>query len=259
MSTRHLKHGLRIIFAVASGFFLLVFAHQDANAMPACPEPVKMQQPNGQNIQVYLRGDEFLHWNEDVNGFTILKDSKTASWVYAAKDVAGNLVPSAAVVGRDDPRQVGISQRLLPDGAVAKSKVQRSARSQVFSEDGGPVKLPPTGTMKNLVLLVEFADKPHSRTKAEFEELFNTIGYTTDGAAGSVKDYYKEVSYNALSVESTVVDWITLDNGYAYYGADSAGNDIRPREMVAEALAKLEASGLISPRWTQIATAGLMG
>ena len=37
--------------------------------------------------------------------------------------------------------------------------------------------------------------------------------------------------------------WLSADNGYAYYGADSGGSDIRPREMVTEALAKLEANG----------------
>ena len=65
-----------------------------------------------------------------------------------------------------------------------------------------------------------------------------------DGAQGSVKDYFKEVSYDALDVQSTVTDWVTLDHGYAYYGGNDAwGSDLRPREMVAEALAKLEASG----------------
>jgi len=233
-----------IAVVAAAGFFSPVLSHWQARAVPACPEPATVQQPDGQTIQVYLSGDEFLHWHQDGAGFTILQDGKTGSWVYAIKNAAGNLVPSATVVGKDDPKQAGMPKRLLPDGAVARSSALREARQKVPSIQDGPIELPRIGTMKNLVLLVQFSDKSGSRTKAEYEALFNTNGYSVDGAAGSVKDYYREASYNALDVQSVVVDWITLDNGYAYYGANDAyGDDVRPREMVQEALAKLEARG----------------
>ncbi len=59
-----------------------------------------------------------------------------------------------------------------------------------------------------------------------------------------MKDYYNEVSYGTFSVQSTVPAAVTLANGYAYYGANDAyGNDLRPRLMVQQALAALEARG----------------
>jgi immune inhibitor A len=98
--------------------------------------------------------------------------------------------------------------------------------------------------MRNLVVLVQFPDLMGTRTRADFDALFNTLGYTVDGAQGSVRDYYREVSYNALDVVSVVTDWITVANSYAYYGANDAhGNDLHPREMVQEALTALEANG----------------
>ena len=230
---------------------------QEAGAVSACPEPVTIQQPDGRKVQLHFKGDEFLHWYEDKDGFTVLPDSRSRRWVYAGKDAGGKLVPGAAVVGRDDPRRTGVPKRLLPDGAAQRGAALRSARQAASALRSGTLlsgtgsvqaagleKVPGTGTMKNLVVLVEFPDLPHTRAKAEFEALFNTVGYNVDGAVGSVKDYYHEVSYNRLTVDSVVTDWIMLDHNYAYYGGnDTLGNDLRPREMVAEALAKLEASG----------------
>ena len=93
-------------------------------------------------------------------------------------------------------------------------------------------------------MLVNFSDLAVAYPRQNYDDLFNQIGYTADGAVGSVKDYYLQVSYNTLTVQSTVVEAVTLDHGYAYYGAnDIYGDDIRPREMVEEALAKLEARG----------------
>lgn len=223
---------------------LLLGACSTLFAVPACPNPVTIRQPAGPTVRVHLKGDEFLHWHEDEAGYSILPDPQSGNWVYALKDSTGRLVPSSAVVGRDRPERLGIPRKLQADGVVSNSVGRRMSRYSSTVTADGVARVPRTGVMKNLVLLVEFADKPHIYSRADIEALFNTVGYTADGAAGSVKDYYHEVSYNALDVDSVVVEWITLDQGYAYYGANDAfGDDVRPREMVAEALAKLEARG----------------
>jgi len=211
---------------------LLILITGDCRAVPACPEPAMIRQPDGRVIQVYLKGDEFLHWHEDTLGYTILRLSKTDSWFYAVKDPLGALVSSGALVGRDDPLLLNVPKHLLQNGVLTQSMARRQA--QIGTRVGKMA--PHIGTMKNLVVLAEFSDLPHVRTKVEYEALFNTIGYSVDGAVGSVKDYYKEVSYNALTVDSVVADWVTLSHGYVYY-------DTRPGEMVQEALAKLEARG----------------
>jgi M6 family metalloprotease-like protein len=243
-STRFTDHCARDLFLVTACTLLVAFAGQPARAVPACPGPAKLKQPDGQFIEVVLRGDEFLHWHEDNAGFTILQNPQTGQWTYAVKASDGSLKPGTAVVGQADPRQVGLAPGLLPEGSIEHSSAVRQSRLPLSPAQGGPSKLPRTGTMKNLVVLVQFPDKMGTRTVAEYQALFNTIGYTTDGAVGSVRDFYHEISYNALDVQSVVVDWITMDYGYAYYGGnDGYGNDSHPREMVVEALAKLEARG----------------
>ncbi len=224
-------------------FFVALGPFYNAEAVPACPQGVDVLQPGGKTIRIRLRGDEFLHWTEDAAGYTILRDNTTQKWVYAIRDKTGQLTTSSAVVGEQDPTTLALPKSLLPVTALSDKQSTLVSRSATPSATSVPLAAPKTGTMKNLVLLVNFADKTNTHTRAEFEELFNTIGYTVDGAQGSVKDYYNEVSYNQLTVDSIVVEPITLANGYAYYGENVSGFDARPQQMVQEALAALETRG----------------
>lgn len=116
--------------AAALCLVFLILATHDARAVPACPVPITVQQPDGQTIQVYLRGDEFLHWNEDAAGFTILKEEQTGRWVYAVRDAGGNLVPGSLVVGRGNPQSLGVPRHLLPVGAKEQSQAARAERQK---------------------------------------------------------------------------------------------------------------------------------
>jgi M6 family metalloprotease-like protein len=208
-------------------------------AVPACPEGAKVTQPDGTEITIYLRGDEYRHWHESKDGFLIAKSAKSGEWVYMVKE-AGAAVASSHAVGKADP---GTSGALMPNKEKLSAEAALS-RTEKLAAGEGTALAPPTGTMCNLVVLVNFSDLTVAYPRQSYDDLFNQVGYIADGAVGSVKDYYYEVSYNTLTVQSTVVEAVTLDYGYAYYGAnDIYGNDIRPREMVAEALAKLEARG----------------
>jgi len=208
-------------FATASCLACLILARQEAAAVPASPAPVTVQQPGGQSIQIYLRGDEFLHWNEDAAGFTILKDDQTGRWVYAVPNASGSLVPSTLVVGRDNPRLLNVPTHLRSAEAKAQSQAARAATLGAAAPKGGPALAPTNGTVKNLVVLVEFKNLKHTHEYGEFIDLFNHLGYVTDGAHGSVLDYYGEVSHHVLGVQSIVTDWVTLTNNWEYYGRDN--------------------------------------
>lgn len=200
--------------------------------------PAKVIQPNGNNITVFLKGDERLHWNEDDAGYLITKSEVTNAWVYAVVD-NGLIQQTPYVVGAINPAMLGLSKneflKLKPTDKQYKDPMSaKDLSAQVIT----------TGAMKNLVVLVNFSDLTIPYSRQQYDDLFNKTGYTYDGAVGSVKDFYHEVSYNALTVDSVVVEPVTLDYGYAYYGGnDSSGNDLRPREMVQQALAKLKARG----------------
>ncbi len=226
-----------ILVAVQLCCFLALFAGQ-AHAVKACPEPVVVTQPDGSAVRIYLKGDEYLHWNEDEAGFAVMKAADGKSWVYAREEM-GRLAATDYLAGSVDPRSVGLSK---PDIAKMRAAIQQIPLLQKSVD--GPQMAPAATTMRNLVVLVNFSDLAITRSTAAYDSLFNTIGYTFDGAVGSVKDFYLEDSYGNLIVQSYVQASVTLANGYAYYGGNDAyGNDLRPRLMVSQALAALEARG----------------
>ncbi|MHC4855525.1 MAG: M6 family metalloprotease domain-containing protein, partial [Planctomycetota bacterium] len=240
----------RVLFCLAMAAVALSVSPVRVMAVPACPGPAQVTQPDGTPITVYLRGDEYAHWNESSDGYHITRNDRR-EWVYMVSD-NGPAVASEHAVGRADPHAVGA---LKPDKAALSQRGRQSralradaegtSDSTQTSAQESPNLTQTTGTTYNLVVLVNFSDLTVAYSTQDYEDLFNQIGYTTDGAVGSVKDYYHEVSYDALTVQSVVPEPVTLANGYAYYGANSpvTGNDLRPREMVAEALAALEARG----------------
>ena len=218
---------------------LSLIVGNDAFGVPACPVPVEFRQPDGNKITLVLKGDEFFHWQEDINGFAVVMSPDTGQWVYAREEKT-QLLPTVHVVGRINPVEALL---VKPDmSRVFAARVKAGLIRQPAAE---AIRMAPvTGTMRNLVVLVNFSDVTIGSTRQQFDDLFNQANYNTDGAVGSVRDYYLEVSYNLLTIQSTVVDAVTLTNTQAHYGGnDVSGNDLRPKEMVQEALAALEQRG----------------
>lgn len=231
----------KIIFLAISVCLSVFIFYGTLFAVPANPRTMSVQQPDGQKIQIKLKGDENFHWNEDANGYLVMKNQKTFRWEYAEQKSDGKLYTTNLVVGKDSPNSKATKASSMNKSLIKKNSL---ARSKSLSRNSSSIKKVSTiGTFKNLVILVQFSGLSATHTKAEFNSLFNDTGYTTDGALGSVKDFYKETSYNKIDIQSTVTDWITLAHTYDYYGAnDSSGNDVDPRAMVLEALNSLNTS-----------------
>jgi M6 family metalloprotease-like protein len=77
-----------------------------------------------------------------------------------------------------------------------------------------------TGTKKVLCVLASFSNKAMNKTQEQFDNLCNQVGYTTGGNKGSVADFYKENSYNQMTLEVTVVGPVTLSNTLEYYAPE---------------------------------------
>lgn len=83
-----------------------------------------------------------------------------------------------------------------------------------------------TGTLMNLVILMRFSDHKNRvlPTKANYETLMNTDGVdSTFAPSSSVKTFYKKATHGKLTVQSTVVDWITLPESESYYANGQSG------------------------------------
>jgi M6 family metalloprotease-like protein len=120
-------------------------------------------------------------------------------------------------------------------------------------QDPNPISIAGTITVKNIVILAAFNDHwdevagtvsaSFGRPRNEYDALFNQIGHTTDGAAGSVKDYYLENSYGLVNIDSLVSVWVRLPQNESYYGANGASKDTNWRVMILDAIEALDAAG----------------
>src|SRR5487761_2273325 len=52
------------------------------HAAPAAPGPFSFHQPDGREITLRLRGDEWFHWYETLDGRPVTLDAASGYWVY---------------------------------------------------------------------------------------------------------------------------------------------------------------------------------
>ncbi len=220
--------------------FQLFTTENKAIAGIAYPYPVEFKQADGSIITILLKGDEKVKWAETPDGFAILFNGN-GIYEYARMNKEGDMVPSGIRVKNiadrtaeemtflsQTPKSLHFSASQL---AIMKSvwNVRQAQSTSVF---------PTTGNRKLVCILMEFQDVHFTKTKTDFENLFNQINYSAGGATGSVKDYYLETSYNQFNLTVTVAGVYRAAHNMAYYGANTGGQgtDIRPREFVTEAV-----------------------
>lgn len=239
-------------------------------AVMANPKIIKEKQPDGTEINIRLLGDEFYSWFEDDKGYTIIQDTQTKVWSYAQQNDLGKLEPSKNLVGKVKPTQLNIRKSLKDDSKFFRAnqnRIQRTSRIQkalpsnmnsaATSTDGVQKAASVTGKKTNFVLLIQFKDlkfkdnPPFTNSTDDqivtaFNNLFNKKGYSADGAVGSVKDFFTEVSYGKLEYNTVVSPIITLyDQSYKEFSWILGENVVVPRLQAAikKALEQLDRQG----------------
>jgi M6 family metalloprotease-like protein len=233
-----MKHLLvSIILAILISFLI----PEQTNAVGAYPYPVKISQRDGTKMTIILQGDEWLKFAKTLDGYTLMYNS-AGIYEYAVLNGSGDLIPSG-VKAHDIQARTPEERTLLARTPVnlffspGQVSVMRQIREQAANLKSGS-SLKSSGTRKLVCILIGYTDLPFTKTNAEFQDLFNQVGYSVDGANGSVKDFFNESSYNQLNLTMDIAGPYTASNTMAYYGANNIlGDDVRPRQLVTEAVA----------------------
>lgn len=168
-----------------------------AFAVVATPDPVMRQLPDGSWAKVYLRGDEFCHYLETLDGVKI----------------AGSEVRNA------DLAEMAHAKRLPPKSFLSTSM---PSKDRVYV----PVVL------VNFTDLSFTMDDPVGK----FMDFYNGSGGTHPRATGSVREYYLASSDSLLELVFDVYGPYTLKREMAYYGANKSGNHMQnTNDLVNEA------------------------
>lgn len=87
---------------------------------------------------------------------------------------------------------------------------------------------PVLGTRKALVLLVDFPDNEAYETKDHFNDMLFSLG---SYSGGSMRDYYKEVSYGQVDIQGEVFGWYRAPQPKSYYTNNEHGFGPYPRNV----------------------------
>jgi len=209
---------------------------QYAHAVPADPRPADYMLPDSSTITIQLFGDEFVSWRETADGYTLLF-SGDGFLEYAEQDASGDIKPSG-VRARNERQRTDAEKKFL-NGRSKKLRYSRSqietmqelrkARNNALESFGiQSVQSAPmqeqlsevqaiSGTVRIPIILVGFQGKPFTKSKSEFEMLFNQLNYTAGGRTGSLRDYFRANSYGQMDLQVDIFGPYTLPNPISYY------------------------------------------
>ncbi|RPH36097.1 M6 family metalloprotease domain-containing protein, partial [bacterium] len=145
------------------------------------------------------------------------------------------LVPTPSVLEElGSLRARGIDAAWASPATLNKTQ---SAAPGGFTRTLGPAA-PPSGNFKALAILVKFSDKP-AQVSAGF---FDTLLFVQ--RPGSMRDYYKAVSYNNLDIITvdmpSSLGWYSVSHTYSYYVNNNYGMGSYPKnsqKLVEEVVA----------------------
>lgn len=228
---KSLKQLLSLVLLV-----LFVVQQNPSMAITARPKPINYSQPDGTTLTINLKGDERIHWSETTDGYTLLSN-KDGAYVYAIKDKKGFLTFSDIVAHNPENRnsnELTFLQNISKNFRFSDEQIKEMRQSVLpvnINRKGTTMGgFPTTGTRKMLMILANFSNTTTTIPQSSFNNYMNQANYN---GTGSFKDYYLEVSYGQLTVNSTVTIWVTLPNTHNYYGPDSKWGEFAYDAVVA--------------------------
>ena len=153
--------------------------------------PQTITQPNGEVISCFATGDEFYHWLHDEKGYTIVLNPDDGYFYYGIRE-GEKVVPSKYTVNSVDPASKGI-----PVNAKISSRLYQDRKDEYSLPFKSLKDAPTSGQVNNLVVYVAFADDSvFSKTRSYYKPFFSHEDSV------SMKDYFREVSYNRLFIDT---------------------------------------------------------
>ena len=192
----------KLIFTLFCALTCLV-----ASAVPAIPTPQTVTQPNGEELTVRIKGDEFYHYMTTADGYTIVMNEQG---YYTYGKLVNDEVVASKIIARDAQyRSASDNAWLQATGKNLKSASKIAAGIKARAQRDA---LPHLNTINynnfhGIVILVEFTDSHFTRSDVQdfYYNMINQENYTgytnEDGSAnaygrctGSVRDYFHDNS-----------------------------------------------------------------
>ena len=224
-------------------------------ADPACPDSIQIRQPDGTMLWTKVYGDEFYNWRSTTDGHIILRDEQKVYRYAMVKN--DSLVPSNIMVHNIQNRNVNEVAFIRDNAAIVQKflkaeqqvvLMQRKEELSAINEENLGIATQTTalvmGKRKILTILMEFKDRPFTKTAADFDKLMNQKSGMVEVNHGSVWQFYNEDSYGLLDVSSVVVGPFVANFKSSYYKEGKDDGTQTSRELVREAIHRASESGV---------------
>ena len=167
--------------------------------------PVELNQPDGSTLHCFASGDEYYSRLHDGGDYTITQSNEDGFYYYALLE-DGDIIPSTLRADQaQDFARAGIKKRIM----IPKEEYL-AIRDRWW--DGVETRdAPTTGTVNNLNVFIRFADEEEfGNARSYYDSYFN------DENGPSMKDYFYEVSYEMLTVNTIHFPISDMDSNLSY-------------------------------------------
>ena len=221
-------------------------------AIPAKKSWKVVSQSDGTTIRVSQAGDEHLHYYITEDNVPLYKVADNRYCYLTIENGkfhnSGVLAHESAARSAKELQVMNTIHDLAPIARQMAAK-KRSAAKRC----GRPDRLPSKddisvfkGSKKALVILAAFSDKSFSKGDDAivkfYDEVLNQEGYSQNGAAGSVHDYFKDMSRGEFDLTFDIVGPVKVSKSATYYGGPSPimGGADHIGEFITEAIKKAD-------------------
>lgn len=209
-------------------------------AVPACPTPAKVLQPDGTYITVTLVGDEFSNLTITTDGYAVVYNPVNSAWEYAVKAADGQMISAGMLAhdpglrSKDEKSFISSKLEKTELGDVNASEEQKAMLS-AYQEMTAPSKAPifDYSKFKGLIILAEYSDVPFMRS--DFATIANDMankenfdGFMSDGVipekincTGSLKDYFNDNSAGMFRPHFDVIGPVKISYTSTYVNQTS--------------------------------------
>ena len=221
-------------------------------AIPAKKSWKVVSQSDGTTIKVSQAGDEHLHYYITEDNVPLYKaaDNRYCYLTIESGKLhnSGVLAHESAARSAKELQVMNTIHDLAPIARQMAAK-KRSAAKRCVRPDRLPSKDDISvfkGSKKALVILAAFSDKSFSKGDDAivkfYDEVLNQEGYSQNGAAGSVHDYFKDMSRGEFDLTFDIVGPVKVSKSATYYGGPSPimGGTDHIGEFITEAFKKAD-------------------
>lgn len=219
---------------------LLILGTTVVNAVPAMKSWKKMILSDGTAVEVTLVGDEYAHYYISRDGRTLAPraDGKLA------------LVSAVQIADMAFQRQAAMAnaRQRLSFARQAKATPASKGRNTLCRLPSIDDKTIFRGSKKAPVILAYFSDKKFSKSDEQivkfYDNVLNKEGFNEYGAAGSVHDYFKDMSRGVFDLTFDIIGPVKVSKSATYYGGPSVimGGTDHIGEFITEAVKNADAA-----------------